>query len=140
MPAGRPLLHLPVFAAACTGLYAGSLALVAMLQSQQNAAAAMDVAPLADALARTSAVRQAAEDAVRYATGALGTASDSYAGATALSAEVDAAIAAFAKQVAQVTGTAARLPAAGRLPAAPGAVKPVAAPVVQATTGASGKP
>ena len=140
MAGPRPLLHLPIYAAACTGLYAGSLALVTMLQAEHNAALIHDVAPLLDAVSRAEAGRLAAEDAVRSASGALGSASDHYADATALSAQVDAAMAEFAAQVANVTGVAARVPASVRLAAAPGAVAHVAAPATAATTGASGKP
>jgi hypothetical protein len=140
MAAPRPLLHLPIYAAACTGLYAGSLALVTMLQAQHNAALTLDQTPLIDAVSRAQAERVAAEDAVRSASGALGAASDHYASATALSAQVDEAMAAFARQVAQVTGVAAHLPSSVKLPTAPGTVAHVTAPATQATTGASGKP
>ena len=139
MAAPRALLHLPVYGAACTGLYAGSLALMAMFQAQHNAAVVLDESPLMDAVTRAESARQGAEAALRAASGALGTASDRYADATALSAEVDKAMAAFAKQVASVTGVASRVSGV-KLPAAPGAVTHVSAPVTQATTGASGKP
>lgn len=139
MAGPRPLLHLPVYAAACTGLYAGSLALMTMLQAQHNAVVVLDQTQLIDAVSSAESARRATEEALRAASGALGIASDGYAGATALSTEVDAAMAAFAKQVAAVTGVAGRLPASVRLPAAPGAVAHVTAPTTQATTGASGK-
>ncbi|MDP9467357.1 MAG: hypothetical protein M3P32_01265 [Chloroflexota bacterium] len=139
MTGPRPLLHLPIYAAACTGLYAGSLALVTMLQAQHNAAVALEQAPLIDAVSSAESARRGTEEALRAASGALGNASDGYAAATALSAQVDAAMAAFAKQVAAVTGVAGRLPTSVRLPAAPGAVAHVTAPTTQATTGASGK-
>jgi hypothetical protein len=139
MAGTRPLLHLPVYAAACTGLYAGSLALMTMLQAQHNAGVVLDQTPLMDAVSGAESARRGTEEALRAASGALGAASDHYASATALSAQVDAAMVAFAKQVATVTGVAAHLPGSVRLPAAPGAVSHVAAPVTQATTGASGK-
>lgn len=140
MPASRSLLHLPIYAAACTGLYAGSLGLVTMLQAQHDVGAARDVAPVVDALGRAVADRRAAETAVRSASGALTNASNRYASAAALAGEVDAAMAAYARQVAELTGAVARLPTAIALPAAPGAVAHVSAPVTQATTGASGAP
>lgn len=139
MAGQRPFLHLPVYAAACTGLYAGSLALVTALQAQHNAAVTLDQMPLVNAVSSAESARLRTEAALRAASGALGDASDRYAQASGLSAQVDAAMAAFAKQVASVTGSAANLPKSGRLPSAPGAVSPVA-PVTQATTGASGKP
>ena len=139
MAGPRPLLHLPAYALACTGLYAGSLALVTMLQAQHNAAVALEQAPLADAISGAEAARQGTEAALRAASGTLGSASDRYADATELSAQLDAAMAAFARQVAEVTGFAASLPSSVRLPAAPGSVAHVAAPPTQATTGASGK-
>ena len=140
MAGPRPLPHLPVYAAACTGLYAGSLALVTMLQAQHNAEAARSAQPLVEAADRAASMGRAAEDAVRFASGALGRATHRYAGASALSAELDAAMADFATQIADVTGIATRLPASGRLPTAPAAVAHVAAPATHATTGASGKP
>jgi len=140
MAASRPLLHLPIYAAACTGLYAGSLSLVTMLQADHNASLTRDEAPLLDAVSRAGAARRAAEDAVTSASGALGTASDRYANATTLSAQLDAAMANLAAKVANVTGVSTSLPATTRLPTAPSAVTHVAAPATAATTGASGKP
>ena len=139
MAGPRPLLHLPVYAAACTGLYAGSLALMTMLQAEHNAAVALDQTPLIDAVNSAASARRGTEDALHAASDALGSASDHYADATALSAQLDTAMAAFAKQVATATGVAGRLPSSVRLPAAPGAVAHVSAPATQATTGASGK-
>lgn len=139
MATPRPLLHLPIYAAACTGLYAGSLAMVTMLQAEHNAVVELDQSPLVNAIGGAESARHGTEAAVRAASDALSSAADRYAAATSLSADVDAALAAFAKQVAAVTGVAARLPSSVRLPAAPGAVAHVAAPPTQATTGASGK-
>jgi hypothetical protein len=140
MAAPRPLLHLPIYAAACTGLYAGSLALVTMLQAEHDASVTRDEAPLLDAVSRAGEARRAAEDALTSASGTLGAASDHYANAASLSTQLDAAMADLAAKVADVTGVATRLPATTRLPAAPGSVTHVAAPATTATTGASGKP
>lgn len=139
MAGPRPLLHLPIYAAASTGLYAGSLALMTMLQAQHNATVALEQTPLVNAVSSAESARLRAEAALRAASGALGDASDRYALTATLSAQVDAAMAAYARQVASVTGSAASLPSSGRLPSAPGAVSRVA-PATQATTGASGKP
>ena len=139
MAAPRPLLHLPVYAAACTGLYTGSLALMTMLQSQHDAAVALEQAPLVNAVGSAVSARRGTEEALRAASGELRAASEHYASATTLSAQVDAAMSAFAKRVAVVTGGASHLPGSVPLPAAPGGVAHVAAPVTQATTGASGK-
>lgn len=140
MAAPRPLLHLPIYGVACTGLYAGSLALMTMLQSQHNAAVVRDQTPLLDAVSNAQQARQGTEEALKAASGALDAASGSYADASSLSAQVDAAMAAFAQKVAAVTGSAARLPGSAKLPAAPGGVTHVTAPATQSTTGASGKP
>ena len=140
MAGPRPLLQLPVYAAACTGLYAGSLALVTALQAQHNAEMATSTQPLVRAVEQAASLRLAAEEAVRSASRVLGSASDRYTSASARSAALDAAMAEVARQVANVTGISARLPAPGRLPSAPGAVAHVAAPSTHATTGASGKP
>jgi hypothetical protein len=140
MAGPRPLLHLPVYGVACTGLYAGSLALMTMLQAQHNAVVVRDQTPLVDAVSSAQSARRGTEEALRAASGALDAASGKYADAATLSAQVDAAMAAFAKQVGAVTGSAASLPGSVRLPAAPGGVTHVSAPATQATTGASGKP
>lgn len=139
MAAERSPLHLPITAAICTGLYAGSLSLVTLLQAEHDGGTARENAPFVDAAARAEAEREAAGRSLRNASAALRAAADGYADTTAASLELDAALQDLAARVEAVTGAAARLPTSVRLPSAPSAVTPVAAPVTNATTGASGQ-
>ncbi len=139
MAGERTPLHLPITAAICTGLYAGSLGLVTLLQAEHDADTARANAPLGQAAARAEAEREAAGRSLRAASAALQAASDRYADTTDASAALDAALQELAASVEAATGAAARLPASVRLPSAPSAVTPVAAPVTNATTGASGR-
>jgi hypothetical protein len=138
MAAQRPVIHLPIGAALCTGLYAASLALVAGQQSQHDGLLTSQRTPMVDAVARAAAERLAAEEAVLRASLMLQRASGGYAGAAALSADMDRLLAILAGQVADASGAAARLPTSLPLPAAPAGVSRVA-PATVATTTASGK-
>jgi len=138
MAGSRPILHLPVAAALCTGLYAVSLAGVTALQAAQEAAITAARAPLVDATNRVSVSRRATLDGLRRATEALQAATDRYRAAVAASGELDTDLAALAAQVSALTGAAAHLAQTQALPAAPGGVGSVAPPPVQGTTGASG--
>jgi hypothetical protein len=139
MAGERSALHLPITAAICTGLYAGSLSLVTLLQVEHDAGTARANAPLGEAAARAEAEREAAARSLRGASAALQAASNRYADTTDASLALDAALKQLAASVEAATGAAARLPASVRLPSAPSAVTSVTAPVTNATTGASGK-
>jgi hypothetical protein len=139
MAAGRSPFHLPITAAICTGLYAGSLGLVTLLQAAHDADTARANAPLADAAMRAASERASAGRSVRAASAALQAAVDGYSAATSASLDLDAALQQLSAQVEAATGAAARLPASIRLPAAPSGVTAVSAPATNATTGASGK-
>ena len=139
MAGERTPLHLPITAAICTGLYAGSLSLVTLLQTEHDAGTARANAPLGEAAARAEAEREAAARSLSQASAALRAATDVYANATDASLALDAALQELAARVEAATGAAARLPTAVRLPSAPSGVTPVAAPVTNATTGASGR-
>ncbi len=139
MAGHRPLLHLPLAAAACTALYSGSLAIVTAFQAQHDAVLTAERAPLVAAAARATSERLATELAVRRASRALDRASAGYSDTAALAADFDALLAFLAGRVEDATGAAARLPSGVRLPSAPSSVAHVAAPTTQATTGASGR-
>jgi hypothetical protein len=139
MAADRTPFHLPITAAICTGLYAGSLGLVTTLQVQHDADTARANAPLVDAANRAAWERASARQSVRDAASALQAAVDGYSAATAASLDLDAALQALSAKVEAATGAASRLPTSVRLPSAPSGVTSVAAPVTNATTGASGK-
>ena len=136
--AQRPALHLPIAAAVSTGLYAGSLVLVAGQQAAHDAELARIRAPMVDAVAQAESERRAAEAAVLRATRALESASGGYQDVAALSLDLDNALAILAGKVKDATGAAARLPSSARLPSAPSGVSAVA-PTTVATTTASGK-
>ena len=138
----RTVVHVPLLAVASVGIYAVSLSGVALLQAQHDQAIAAERQPLLDAVARTAAERSVTQTAIRRAADALAGASDRYSTTIDASSQLDAALAALAAQVAETTGAAARLPTSVALPAAPARVvvqSAAVAPVVQATTGASGK-
>jgi hypothetical protein len=140
MAAPRPIVHVPLLAAASASLYAVALAGVTLLQAQHDAAVTAARQPLADAAATATAERTAAEHAIRRATSALASAAGAYQDTAEASGQLDRALAALADQVALVTGAAAQLPTSVALPAAPSRVVVVApaAPATQGTTGASG--
>ncbi len=143
MAAPRPIVHVPLLAAASAGLYAVSLSAIALLQAQHDGQVLASRQPLVDAAARAAEERSLTEAAVQRASTLLGAASDQYAAATGASGDLDATLTALAQQVAALTGAAAQLPATVALPAPPARVvvaapAPAAAPATQATTGASG--
>jgi hypothetical protein len=139
MAGQRAPLHLPITAAICTGMYAGSLGLVTLLQARHDADTARANAPLAEAAARAAAERLAAGRALADASAALRAAVGGYEDASAASARLDDALQDLSSRVEDATGAAARLPSALRLPSASSTVTSVAAPVTNATTGASGR-
>jgi len=136
--AQRHALHLPIAAAISTGLYAGSLVLVAGQQVAHDTELTRVQMPMIDAVAEAEAARRAAEAAVLRASHALDVASGGYANVAALSQDLDDALAALAGSVGDATGAAARLPTTVSLPSAPSGVRSVA-PATVATTTASGK-
>jgi len=142
MAAPRTIVHVPLLAAACAGLYAVALSAVALLQSQHDAQVAAGRQPLIDAAAQAAEQRSLTEDAIRRASDALSLAADRYSAASSASGDLDGTLAHLADQVALVTGASAQLPTSVALPAAPSrvvVVTQVAAPPAQATTSASGK-
>ncbi len=139
MAGSRPVLHLPIAAALCSGLYALSLATVTALQAHHEAEVTADRAPLVDAAARAADERARMLETVAQANAALQAATDQYNAAVSASGELDQRLSALAASVAALSGAAARIPASAPLPAAPGAVAAPAPPPVQGTTGASGQ-
>jgi len=140
MASPRAPLHVPIALGVTAGLYAISLAGVAALQAQSDAALAASHRPLADAVAGVTSERAAFERDLRATVDALNAASSAYGSAAHGTSTLDASLAALARQVAAATGAAAQIPQTGGLPAAPGTVSVATAPTTQATTGASGKP
>ena len=139
MSAPRPLLHLPLIAGACTVAYAAALAFVTDQQALADREVAAERAPMALAGASAARERALATRAVRVAAARLRAAASGYDAAVAESTQLDAALEALAAQVTQVSGAVAQLPDRAPLPAAQVSVVRVAAPQVQAVTGASGR-
>lgn len=138
-PERRHPLHLAVALGVSAGVYAGSLALVSALQAEQEASLAADRAPALDALAALRAANDRLAAEVDRATQAYRVAGDGYQRVAGDLGRYDAGLGRLASSVAAVAGAAVDLPANAPLPAV-GSVRPVTAPTVHATTGASGKP
>ena len=138
MAGSRPVLHLPITAAVCTGVYAVSLAAVTGLQAAEDAATTAARQPLVDAAARARVTRTMTLEAALRARDALDDASARYLDIVAASEGLDDSLSRLSEQVTQVSGAAAQLPATFGLPAAGGSVS-MGAPSTQATTGASGQ-
>jgi len=139
MAGNRPVLHLPITAAVCTGVYAISLAGVTTLQAIHEAEVTEARAPLVDAAERSRIARQSADASIREANAALQAATERYLAAVSASDALDSSLAALAQQITALSGAVNQMPRGGALPAAPGAVSAAAPPPVQGTTGASGK-
>jgi hypothetical protein len=135
----RPV-HLAVLVGLSASAYAGSLALVTMLQSTTDAAVAAERAPMreiADAITAShdDLVTTVADAARRYSlmTGRYGALLPELA-------QVETSLDTLAKTTSSVTDTALTLPSHVSLPAVPTArIVRVAAPTTHATTGASGR-
>lgn len=132
----RPL-HLAVTLGVSAGVYAASLAAVTTLQAGQDAAAAANAAPAEAALAAVQAANDRLADGLDAASSAFDRAGTGYRRVAAGLARTDARLGTLAASVASIEGAAVKLPASVPLPAV-GSVRVVAAPIVNATTGASG--
>jgi hypothetical protein len=125
------------------GLYAISLAGVAMLQSASDLQLAADRAPAADAVAGLKSAHDAMEASLGTLSGAYAHAADGYKGIAKGIVGHEQALAALRQQVEAAAGSAAALsvPSLSRLPAVSGSAVTVRSrPVVNACTTASGKP
>ena len=136
----RPV-HLAVLAGLSASAYAGSLALVTMLQSSADAALIAERAPIR-AIADTIAARHdGLEATVAAASRRYSQMTDRYGALLPKLATVETSLDTLAKTTAGVTDSTLTLPTHVSLPsvqAAPRVVR-VAAPTTQATTGASGR-
>lgn len=132
--------HVAVLLGLSTGAYALSLAFVSGLQASSEAAVAAERAPALatiDAIDRGYASLEADLKAARSAYEASAAA---YAATGTGFADMEARLADLAKAVSAVSGTAASMPSSIRLPSVSRSVSGASAPVVHATTAASGKP
>lgn len=132
----RPL-HLAVALGVSAGVYAVSLAAVTSLQADQEAATAAERAPALDALASLRVANDRLGSRVASAGSLYEAASDGYRRVTAGLDALDGRLDTLATSVAGIEGAAVALPARVPLPSVSRA-RTVSAPVVHATTSASG--
>ncbi|HET6819236.1 MAG TPA: hypothetical protein VFH98_01645 [Candidatus Limnocylindria bacterium] len=142
MPSPAALARLAIQAGTSFALYAGALVLATAFQSTHDAAVAADRYPLVVAAQQLRSQRQHTARELDAAVQALTTASHRYSRLDDASAAMADALDALARGVKRATGSAARLPAALPMPAAPTTVYvtvPAPAPATHTTTGASGR-
>ncbi len=137
----RRTVHLAILAGLSTSAYAGSLALVARLQSSADTALVADRAPIRAAAEAVSASHDQLEAAIEVATQRYGQLTDQYGALLPGIARVETSLDALARTAAGVTDSTMTLPTHVTLPTVPAAPRVVraAAPATQATTGASGR-
>jgi hypothetical protein len=137
----RRAVHLAVLAGLSASAYAGSLALVAMLQSTADATLVAERVPIRTATDAITASHDRLEAALAAATQRYGQVTDRYAGLVPKIASVEASLDTLATMAAGVTDSTLTLPTHVALPAVQAAPRVVraAAPATQATTGASGR-
>jgi hypothetical protein len=136
----RPV-HLAVLAGLSASAYAGSLALVTMLQSSADAALIAERAPIRSAADEVKATHDHLDAAIAAAAQRYGDVSGRYSALVPQIAGIERSLDALAKTTSGVTDSTLTLPSHVSLPsvqAAPRIVR-VAAPTTQATTGASGR-
>jgi hypothetical protein len=137
----RRAVHLAVLGGLTASAYAGSLALVTMLQSSSDAALAAERTPIREAADAIKASHDRLVAAVATATRRYGEVTDLYGALLPGIARVETSLDALARTTAGVTDSTLTLPTHVSLPAvqaAPRVVR-VAPPTTQATTGASGR-
>jgi hypothetical protein len=139
--ARRPY-HVGVFLGVSAGLYAVSLAGVTALQSSAERAVAAGQAPTVAAVEALGAGHDALERRLASGGSAYEAAAARYARTAESLAALERQLDSLATSVGKVAGVASHLPAHVALPSLPQSmpVFAAAAPVVHATTGASGKP
>ena len=136
--ARRPL-HLAVMLGASTALYAGSMAGVALLQSDADRVLTERQAPAADAVARLHGGHDRLETAIGEAADAYVRAASRYEALTPTLTDTEASLSDLASRVETIAGAARALPARISLPPVTTVVRTTATrPKTSATTGASG--
>ena len=136
--ARRPA-HLVVLLGASAGIYAVSLAGVAALQSATDRAVMEERAPLGAATSTLAGGHDAVETDLERAARGYGDAIASYDRLGPRLDAMETSLDALAGTVSQVSGAARALPGHVALPVVTRTVTTRAAPVIHATTGASGR-
>ena len=136
----RRTAHLAILAALSASAYAGSLALVAKLQSSADATLAAERVPIRAAADAISVSHDRLEAAIASATHRYGRITERYGALVPEIAGVETSLDGLARAAAGVTDSTLQLPTRVALPAVPRVVRVAAAPPpTQATTGASGR-
>jgi hypothetical protein len=136
--ARRPL-HLAVMLGASTALYAGSMAAVALLQSNADRALTQRQAPAKDAVARLQDGHDRLDAAITAAGDAYSRAVTRYEALTPSLRDTEASLSDLASRVETISGAARALPARITLPPVTRVVRSTSTrPRTSATTGASG--
>ena len=136
--ARRPL-HLAIMLGASTALYAGSLACVALLQSDADRALTERQAPAKDAVARIHVGHDRLDAAIGQAADAYARAASRYEALTPTLTDTEASLSDLASRVETISGAARALPARISLPPVTKVVRTTSTrPKTSATTGASG--
>ena len=136
--ARRPL-HLAIMLGASTALYAGSLACVALLQSDADGALTERQAPAKDAVARIHVGHDRLDAAIGQVADAYARAASRYEALTPTLTDTEASLSDLASRVETISGAARALPARISLPPITRVVRTNSSrPRTSATTGASG--
>ena len=136
--ARRPL-HLAIMLGASTALYAGSLACVALLQSDADRALTERQAPAKDAVARIHVGHDRLDAAIGQAADAYARAASRYEALTPTLTNTETSLSDLASRVETISGAARALPARISLPPITKVVRTTSTrPRTSATTGASG--
>ena len=136
--ARRPL-HLAIMLGASTALYAGSLACVALLQSDADRALTERQAPAKDAVARIHVGHDRLDAAIGQVADAYARAASRYEALTPTLTNTETSLSDLASRVETISGAARALPARISLPPITRVVRTTSSrPRTSATTGASG--
>ena len=134
----RPL-HMAVMLGASTALYAGTMAGVALLQSDADRALSQRQAPAQDAVSRLQDGHDRLDAAIGKAADAYARAASRYEALTPALTDTEASLSDLESRVATISGAARALPVRISLPPVTRVVRTTSArPKTSATTGASG--
>jgi hypothetical protein len=136
----RPV-HLAILVGLSASAYAGSLALVTMLQSTTDAAAVAERAPMREIADAITSSHDDLETTLADAARRYSVMTERYGALLPELARAETSLDTLAKTTSSVTDSALTLPSHVSLPAVPSAARIIrgAAPTTHATTGASGR-
>jgi hypothetical protein len=130
--------HLAAYVGASAGIYAITLAAVTGIQSQADATAAAQRAPLVQGIAELGAGHDELSARLERAQAAYQAAAAAYAAVGGPLADVQLGLSSLADKVAAIDGASRTLPTSVKLPSVSRVVRTTSVPAVHTTTGASG--